>query len=87
MSIYRHDDWSQLVGAYVEVRNNKKCLRSGFVEDAMPDSSALWLAANGADGRALIAKAEGYEVWVEPRQLEGESAYRMTTSALHGATP
>lgn len=83
MSIYRHDDWSQLVGAYVEVRKNKKCARSGFVEVAMPDSSALWLAANGLDGRVLITKAEGYEVWVEPRQLEGTLAYRMTSAALN----
>lgn len=87
MPTYRHDDWSHLVGAFVEIRNNKKCLRSGFVEDAMPDSSALWLAADGHDGRALIAKAEGYEVWVEPRQLEGVLAYRMTTSALHSTPP
>ena len=87
MPAYRHDDWSQLVGAFVEVRNNKKCLRSGFVEEAMPDSSALWLAANGHDHRTLIAKAEGYEVWIEPRQLEGELAYRMTASALGSTTP
>lgn len=65
---YRHDDWSQLVGAFVEVWLNKQCLRSGYVDDAMPDSSALWLAADEFDGRALIAKVEGYEVWVEPAE-------------------
>lgn len=86
MPAYRHEDWSQLVGAFVEIRNDKLCLRSGFVDEAMPDSSALWLAADGFDGRALIAKAEGYEVWVEPRQLEGSWAYRMTLSALKGTT-
>jgi len=71
MPAYRHEDWSQLVGAHVEVRINKQCLRTGYVEDAMPDSSALWLAADELDSRTLIAKVEGYEVWVEPAALEG----------------
>lgn len=86
MPSYRHEQWSQLIGALVEVRNGKRSLRSGFVDDAMPDSSALWLSADGFDGRTFIDKAEGYEVWVEPRQLEGGVAYRMTSSALHGTS-
>lgn len=77
MPAYRHDDWSHLVGAFVEVRIDKRCLRSGIVDDAMPDSSALWLAADELDGRALVAKAEGYEVWVEPGELQGLMTYRM----------
>lgn len=66
MPAYHHVDWSQLVGAFVEVRLNNQCLRTGYVDAAMPDSSALWLAADETDSRILIAKAEGYEVWVEP---------------------
>ncbi|PNH79720.1 MULTISPECIES: hypothetical protein [unclassified Arthrobacter] len=84
MPSYRHEDWNQLVGAFVEVRKGKRSLRRGFVDDAMPDSSAIWLSADGFDGRTFVDKAEGYEVWVEPQQLEGEVAYRMTSSALHG---
>ncbi len=87
MPAYRHDDWSQLVSAFVEVRKDWQHLRYGFVDDAMGDSSALWLAADGLDGRVLISKAEGYEVWVEPRQLEGALAYRMTSSSLKGFAP
>jgi len=34
-----------------------------LVEDAMPDASGIWLAADGAFGRELIEKAEGYEIW------------------------
>ena len=75
MPSYRQEEWNQLVGAFVEVRNNKRRLRSGLVDAAMPDSSALWLAADGFDGRTLISKAEGFEVWVEHQQLEGGSAY------------
>jgi hypothetical protein len=84
MPTYRHDDWSQLISAFVEVRKDWQHLRYGYVDDAMADSSALWLAAYGMDGRVLISKAEGYEVWVEPRQLEGVLAYRMTSTALQG---
>lgn len=73
MSTHRHEEWNQLVGAFVEIRNNNHRLRSGIVDTAMPDSSALWLAADAFDGRTLIEKAEGFEVWVEPGQLKIES--------------
>lgn len=82
MHAYRHEDWSQLVGAFVEVRLNMRCLRSGYVDDAMPDSSALWLAADELASRTLFAKVEGYEVWVELNE-GGEMACRMISSVLH----
>jgi hypothetical protein len=65
MSAYRHNDWNQLIGALVEVRKNHEVVRTGIVGDAIPDSSALWLAADRSDNRALIEAAEGHEVWVE----------------------
>lgn len=82
MTSYRHDAWEHLRGALVQVRKNGTVLREGLVEDVMPDSSALWIAADGLAGQVLIEAAEGHEVWVEPRQLEGKRAYRMTLSAL-----
>lgn len=82
MTAYRHNNWSQLVGTFVEVRQNYEAFRSGYVEDAMPDSSALWLAADLDHGRVLIEASEGYQVWVEPRELEGKNSYRMTSAAL-----
>ena len=85
MGPYRHDAWQNLVGARVEVRRQGAVVREGLVDDAMPDSSALWIAADGFSNRELIAAAEGYEVWVEPRKLEGKLAYRMTSSALQRA--
>jgi hypothetical protein len=71
MAGYRHDDWNQLIGALVEVRKKGEAFRTGFVDDAMPDSSALWLAADGSYERILIEAAEGYEVWAEARELRG----------------
>jgi hypothetical protein len=84
MTFYRHDVWLALLGALVEIRKNGTVVREGFVEDVMPDSSALWIAADGLTGRVLIEAAEGHEVWVEPRKLEGQRSYRMTSSALRG---
>lgn len=83
MPVYRHDTWNTLRGAVVEIRKSGTTIRTGLVEDVMPDSSALWIAAHGLTGRVLIEAAEGHEVWVEPKQLKGTRAYRMTWSALH----
>lgn len=84
MTKYRHDEWHLLVGAMVEIHKNGDLIRSGRVDDAMPDSSLIWLAADGPETRALFDAAEGVEVWVERRQLNGKMSYRMTSSALKG---
>lgn len=83
MTSYRHNDWRQLIGAFVEIRHNQITLRKGYVEEAMPDSSALLLAADHQHGRAIFEVAEGHEVWLEPRELEGKLTYRMIATALH----
>lgn len=82
MSFYRHDAWQNLRGAIVEVRKGGRIVREGLVDDVMPDSSALWIAGDGSTNRVLIEAAEGYEVWIEPRPLEGKRAYRMTAAIL-----
>lgn len=83
MTAYRHNEWRQLVGAFVEIRQDYKAVRRGFVDDAMPDSSALWLAADEFHSRAIFEAAEGHVAWVEPQELTGEQCYRMTESALN----
>lgn len=82
MRAYRHTNWFQLIGAFVEIRHNNRTVRSGFVDDAMPDSSALWLAADGIHTRAIFEAAEGYAAWVQPQELRDKQCYRMTASAL-----
>lgn len=82
MPAYRQDDWNQLIGAYVEIRRDFETVRFGFVDDAMPDSSALWLCADGKNGRQIFSAAEGYDVWAQPMELTGKLAFRMTASAL-----
>ena len=85
MKLYRYHDWSRLVGTPVEVRKDFEIVRTGVVDDAMADSSALWLAADAGGGRALFAAAEGYEVWIRPRELGGKLCFKMAAAQLSGA--
>lgn len=84
MEWFRYHDWSRLVGTPVEVRKGLRVVRAGVVDDAMPDSSALWLAADAAGGRTLFTAAEGYEVWISPRELGGKMCYKMASGQLRG---
>jgi hypothetical protein len=55
-------EWHALKGQAVEVRHNCRPYRRGWVEDAMPDGSGLWVAAYGPAGRELIWQGEGFSV-------------------------
>jgi hypothetical protein len=35
-------------------------------------------------GRALFSAAEGYEVWIHPRELGGQLCYKMASVQLAG---
>lgn len=83
----QHAEWSQLVGAKVEIRYKGRVLRTGFVDDAMPDSSALWLAADADGPRQIYEESQGHQVWIAPQELPGELHYRMTVNQLFGASP
>lgn len=82
MQKYPYGEWKRLIGAPVEIRRNGTVVRSGTVEEAMPDSSLLWIAAGSGQGRQLFSAADNYEVWIEPRLLDGDMCYRMTSSQL-----
>ena len=86
MQKYPFKEWNRLIGAPVEIRRAGTTVRSGTVDEAMPDSSLLWLAADAAHDRMLFSAAEDYEVWVEPRLLDGDLTYRMTDSQLRSDT-
>jgi hypothetical protein len=86
MQKYPYKEWRRLTGAPVEIRRNGTTVRAGTVEAVMPDSSLLWIEADGACGRELFAAANNYEVWTEPHLLDGNMRYRMTNSQLHAGT-
>jgi hypothetical protein len=82
-----HVDWNLLINALVEIRRNGQVIRTGFVEDAMSDSSALWIAAEANDPRQMFEASEGHQVWVLPQELSGALRYRMTIDEIFIATP
>ncbi|MCO4253268.1 hypothetical protein [Pseudarthrobacter raffinosi] len=57
------DQWQSLPGETVQVFLDEKLYRCGLVDEAMPDASGLWLAADGAHPREYIDKASGYQIW------------------------
>ena len=85
MDSYPYSEWARLIGVPVEVRKGRRTVRSGVVDNAMPDSSAVWIAGDANGGRALFTAADGYEVWISPRKLDGNLCYRMAASHLPGA--
>jgi hypothetical protein len=87
MKPYRYHDWSRLIGTPVEIRRDFGIVRAGTVDDAMADSSALWLAADAGGGRALYTAAEGFEVWIQPQELSGKLCFKMAFAQLSGSAP
>lgn len=51
----------------------------------MPDSSVLWLAAEGADGRQMFEAELGYQAWTYPRELIGDLRFKMAKYPLVSA--
>lgn len=82
----KHVQWSLLRDTVVEIRLHGQVIRTGLVEDVMPDSSALWLAADSENPRQIFEVCRGHQAWVTPQQLSGEYSYRMTTQQIFGTT-
>ncbi|WP_395400212.1 hypothetical protein ACHMXB_16945 [Arthrobacter sp. UC242_113] len=80
----KHVEWSLLTNALVEIRHNGHVIRTGIVEDTMPDSSALWITADSSNPRQMFEACQGHQVWVTPQELSGELSYRMTTKQIFG---
>lgn len=83
MTARKYPSWNRLIGAAVEIRQHGQTIRTGTVEEAMPDSSALWLASDGVHPRTMYETALKYEAWVEPQELTGTIVYRMTSYMLY----
>lgn len=60
MTMPAGEDWNQLVGRTVELRRYGIHLRYGEVEVVSDDSSVMWLRFDGATGRQLTMKTDGY---------------------------
>lgn len=58
----RVTDWTLLVGASIEIRQQGNPVCSGHVDAVTDDGSILWLQP-AAENRRLFEKAEFYEAW------------------------
>jgi hypothetical protein len=67
----KYVEWNLLINTRVEIRHDGRVIRTGTVEEAMPDSSALWIAADGNGPRQMFEMAQGHQVWVTPQDLSG----------------
>ena len=83
---HKHVEWSLLINTFVEIRLHGQVIRTGFVEEAMPDSSTLWIAADQDGPRQMFETAQGHQVWVTPQELSGRLNYRMTTKQIFRTT-
>jgi hypothetical protein len=70
LATMRVDEWARLPSATVEVRRHGAFVRAGLVDAATLDSRMLWLSPDGVEGRVLLDKLDGYEVWIQPQQLK-----------------
>ncbi len=77
--------WRRLIGTTVQIRHNGRIIRTGTVDNAMADSTALWIAGDSTQSRAMYEAGRGIEVWSEPEETEDELCYRtsITTQPSH----
>ena len=75
--------WKRLIGLPVEIRQAGHTIATGTVDDAMPDSSILWLAPSGPQHRTMYERALKYEAWVDLDILpKNEPARRAKTPTV-----
>ena len=63
MDIQLQPNWQRTLGQRVEIWRGGKLVRMGTVEAVMPDSSILWISAEGNSSRQMIFCHDGYQVF------------------------
>lgn len=56
-------EWAFQKGTRVELRRNAIPIRQGLVDDVTYDGSMFWISQQGAEGREIIHRDDGYEIW------------------------
>lgn len=73
--------WRRLIGTTVQIRQDGRIIRIGTIDDAMADSTALWIAGDAAQPRTMYEASRGIEVWAEPEEAEDGLCYRTPSAA------
>lgn len=63
VDLHLQPHWQHALGQHVEIRLDGITIRSGVVEAVMPDDSILWISADGLNGREMVERADGKEVY------------------------
>ena len=63
--LHLQSHWFPVVGELVEIRLNDTTVRRGRVDGVTSDDQILWMAADGAELRAMFERSQDYSVWIE----------------------
>jgi hypothetical protein len=74
-------NWRRLIGTTVQIRQHGHIIRTGTVDDAMADSTAIWIAGDAEQSRSMYEAALGIQVWAEPDESKDDLGYHMTPPA------
>jgi hypothetical protein len=54
----------------VEIRRHGQLIGNGLVDNATSSGDIVWLAADGINSRTMLEKTDGYDLSIEPTQLQ-----------------
>jgi phosphopentomutase len=63
--LHLQPEWFPVVGETVEIRLDNHAVRTGRVDGVTSDDQVLWIAADGAEPRAMFERCDDYSVWIE----------------------
>ena len=63
--LHLQSDWFPVVGEIVEIRLKDTTVRRGRVDGGTSDDQVLWMAADGAELRAMYERSQDYSVWIQ----------------------
>jgi hypothetical protein len=63
--LHLQSDWLPVVGEIVEIRLKDATVRRGRVDGVTSDDQILWMAADGAELRAMYERSQDYSVWIQ----------------------
>lgn len=66
--------WRRLIEATVQIPHDGHIIRTGTIDDAMADSTALWIAGDAVQLRSMYEAARGIEVWADQEEAEDRLA-------------
>jgi hypothetical protein len=64
----------RLIGATIKIRHDGRITRTGTIDHAMTDSTALWIPGDAARPRTMYETVRGIELWADANEVEDRLA-------------